>query len=168
MQEFVTAYGPHLLVRKEFKLPSLTQQSQMAATDINKIMARFEKTGIAEHLNEHQGRYGDFTGIEDYQTCLNQIMSAQATFASLPSRIRGQFDNDAGKFLDFATNPANLDELREMGLAKPLQTNPNGPPGPEEPPAGTPAIATPPATVTSEAETLRKVLKSALEKATAQ
>ncbi len=87
--------------------------------DVNRIMARFEKTGLIEHVNEHQGQYGDYSEVQDYQSSLDQVMGAKAMFASLPADLRTMFDNDPGKFLDFATNPENAQEMREMGLLPP-------------------------------------------------
>ena len=92
------------------------QQHQAADCDINNIMARYERDGLLPHVNEYKGQYGDFTSVCDYQTALNTVMNAEDCFMSLPAKTRKQFDNDPGKFLDFATNPDNKDELARMGL----------------------------------------------------
>lgn len=97
---------------------SLTRQAHQQECDINQIMAKWQKTGIIEHVNEFEGQYGDFTDLPaDYQSALNQVMAAQEMFESLPSTVRRKFDNDPGKFLEFVDNPENAGELVEMGLA---------------------------------------------------
>jgi len=99
----------------------------MAETDVNNIMRKYEKTGILTHVARYAGEYGDFSGVPDYKEGLERIMAANEMFDSLPARLRDRFGNDPAKFIDFATNPENLDELRTMGLA-PMEAphrNPN-------------------------------------------
>ncbi len=87
--------------------------------NINTIMARYEKTGLIEHVKEIQGAYGDFSEIQDYQSSLNQVIATRKMFDTLPSKIRGQFNNNPGTFLDFCEDPENFDEMVEMGLVLP-------------------------------------------------
>lgn len=113
------AYEPSVKTLTHPVGESLTRQSFNAECNINNIMARFEKTGLAEHLNNHQGTYGDFTQVSDYHTALLHVVEAQTLFNSLPSKIRARFGNDPGTYLQFVTDPENLPELRKMGLAPP-------------------------------------------------
>jgi phage internal scaffolding protein len=112
-------YNPKKRVRYIFKSkkPSLTVQSEKDFCDVNHIMSRYHRDGIIEHVRTVKGRYGDFTEVTDYQTALNVVHDASDMFMSLPSSIRSKFDNDPHLFLEFATNPDNLDELRDLGLA---------------------------------------------------
>ncbi len=127
-------YGPRFPVRISFPLPSLAQQQFKAETDINTIMHRFEKTGIIEHFNEHNGRYGDFSNVQSYQASLNQVMAAQDAFMSLPAGIRKRFDNDPEEFLAFATDPVNDEEMFDLGLKKRPPEAVAAPPEAEPPP----------------------------------
>lgn len=111
-------YPKHSLV---FKGKSRTQQQFKQETDINLIMSRYEKTGVIDHLAKHQGSYGDFSNVEDYQTAVNKIMLADQMFLTLPATIRSQFDNDPAQFVEFAQNPDNLDTMRDLGLAPTLE-----------------------------------------------
>lgn len=104
------------------------QQHQADECDINKIMARYERDGVLEHVKQFHGEYGDFTEVQDYATSLRQVIQAEECFMSLPAEIRKKFDNDPGQFLDFVTNPANRDEMGKMGLLE----------APEGVPVGTP------------------------------
>lgn len=116
---FKTAYQKHKRHTLEFGEPSLTKQSFRDECDINNIMSKYQKTGIIEHLNEHNGEYGDFISYQDYHTSLNQILEAQETFNSIPSSIREKFNNNPAEFLEFAQNPENHDQMVEFGMAYP-------------------------------------------------
>lgn len=98
------------------KDPSLTHQCFKDECDINNIMAKWVKDGLATHVMQYQGRYEDLSGVEDYHTSLNRVIAAQEAFDSLPAVIRSKFENDPGKFLDFVGDPANVDEMANMGL----------------------------------------------------
>lgn len=103
---------------------SLTQQNMLESTNINNIMDKYHRHGLIDHVSKHQGQYGDFTIMPDFQTAMNKLNEAQAMFDTLPAATREIFDNDPGKFLDFATDPENLEEMREMGLAPPAKKPP--------------------------------------------
>jgi phage internal scaffolding protein len=100
--------------------PSLALQSQREDADINTIVKRFGLTGEIPQ-NVRLPTYGDFVGISDYHAAMNAIGEANSSFQLLPADIRSRFDNDPGKFVDFCSDPDNIDGLREMGLAKPKQ-----------------------------------------------
>jgi len=100
-----------------FTSPSRTKQSFRDECDINHILKRWERDGVISHFNRFEGSYGDFSNFGDYHESINQVNRAQEMFMSLPSKIRSQFNNDPGRFVDFASNPANLDAMVDMGLA---------------------------------------------------
>ncbi len=79
-------------------------------------MARFLKTGAITHYAAHSEEYGDATQVDLLDAQL-VVAQAQTMFEELPSNIRKKFENDPGKFLDFVQNPANLEEMQELGLA---------------------------------------------------
>lgn len=104
----------------EFKEPSLTRQADRDSCDINQIMARFQKTGMIDHVTRHQASYGDFTG-EDFKTSMDTITRAQTMFNELPSAAREKFHHDPAEFLDYVngldlTDAQTLDDLYEIGL----------------------------------------------------
>ena len=98
--------------------PSLTKQSEASACDVNQIVSRWLKSGGAIDLSERVGQFLDVSEIPDYHTCQTFIATAQSMFGMLPSNVRERFDNDPGKFLDYASDPKNFDGLVELGLAK--------------------------------------------------
>lgn len=100
--------------------PGRTKQSFKDECDINKIMARYQQTGVLDFANKHQASYADVSAI-DFQSCMDQIGQAQAMFSDLPSRVRERFSNDPGRFLAFIDNPDNRPEMETLGLLKPQQ-----------------------------------------------
>lgn len=124
-------------VKTTFTGSSATKQSFKDECDINHIMKRYNKTGLADHFARYQGKYDDVTGGLDYHQAMNAVVSAQESFELLPALVRKRFNNDPGLFLEFACNPDNLDEMRKMGLAKAQPVPPAASP-PAEPvvPAG--------------------------------
>lgn len=105
---------------------SLAVQSQADDADINVIVKRFGLTGELP-LNKRVPLPADlFIDGMEYRECLEAVMAAQASFASLPAVVRSTFENDAEKFVAFAEDPANLAKLREWGLAPPAPEAPQG------------------------------------------
>lgn len=97
---------------------SLTKQSMQDETDINKIVNRYQKTGLISFANQHAPQY-DFASSQDYKSSMDIIATANSMFEELPSGIRTRFKNDPAAFLDYVQEPSNLPEMRELGLALP-------------------------------------------------
>lgn len=112
---------------------SLTQQNFQEECDINNIMRRFAKTGVLAHENTSTARYGNFTGFTDYHASMNKIIDAQNSFMSVDATIRARFHNDPGEFLEFTTNPENISEMIEMGLAHRSELPSDNPPAGDTP-----------------------------------
>lgn len=100
---------------------SMTQQSFKKECDINEIMRRFRKSGDPYYLQRlgtyTEGHYGDFSQVVDYRSALDAVARAAEVFGALPAKVRRRFDNDPAAFLDFCENPANAEELVQLGLA---------------------------------------------------
>lgn len=135
----IRKFGDRSAVRQEVGEDTHVQQNLAAETDINRIMAKYQKTGLLSHVNTYAGEYGDFSDVPDYKTGLERVQAAEDMFMSLPSGIRDKFYNDPARFIDFATNADNIDAMREMGLApqkaKPSEERPKlGSEGEADPP----------------------------------
>lgn len=103
-------------------------QSQKEEADINTIVRRFGLTGQLP-VNARMPEYGDFTGITDYQSALNAVMSADETFMQMPADVRVRFGNDPKKFVEFCLDPANAEEAAKLGLTvEKAQAEPAGTP----------------------------------------
>lgn len=123
-----------------------TQQHFKDQCDVNKIMARYNKTGIISHVNRAQAKYGDFTMLGDFVENADKVVRAQQAFDQLPSELRKEFDNDYTKFFASIGKPEYRDKMAKWGILK-LQEKPAAEPAQPEPPVTEPVTepATPPA-----------------------
>lgn len=95
--------------------PSMTRQEFKDECDINNIMKRYLRTGVINHLNRHEGRYGDFPAA-DFQSALELVHEGRALFDELPAKVRARFDNNPGSFLAFVQDEGNREEATMLGL----------------------------------------------------
>lgn len=104
-----------------------TKQKVGIEHDINKIVAKYKKTGQMPSLRLNAGMLTegenvvDLTGIGDYQDCQNKIVNANELFQRYPSMIRRRFDNSIEKFISFMGNLSNQETLNEaikLGLVE--------------------------------------------------
>lgn len=102
-----------------------TKQSMRDDCDINKIMARYSKTGDERLLNISNAipQYGDFSKVGDYLTARLQIKSAEELFAQLPSSVRKMCGHDEAIFLEKVANK-DQDLLIKLGLVVPSKKGP--------------------------------------------
>lgn len=113
--------------------PLLTKQEFLEESDINVIIARYRKTGVLPNTFGNVGSFGDFSEVTNFQDAMIKIQDAEDLFMSLPADIRYKFDNDPGKFLDFADNPENQDKLVEMKIIEKASVKEADPVEPEVP-----------------------------------
>lgn len=116
-----SAFNPNAIsVIADVGGPSMTRQEFTEECDVNAIMARYEKSGIWPFQPKDQVPvYYDFVGMPDLQDAMASMMQAEDAFMSLPAIVRKEFDNDAVRFVEYASNGDNLAKLREWGLAPP-------------------------------------------------
>jgi hypothetical protein len=109
-----------------FNEPSLTRQEFKDECDLGLILKRFALTpeGVSALKNAHgfaEGcKFEDVSAVGDYHTAQGLYIAAMAKFDALPAIVRQRFNTPA-EFFDFASNPANVDEMRKFGLAKPVE-----------------------------------------------
>lgn len=100
-------------------------QSQKDEADINVIVRNFGLTGkVPENVRVPQ--YGDFDIVSDYQSAIQAVRDAEASFMMMPADVRARFENNPQYFLEFCSDAANLEEMRKLGLAvpKPVEVEP--------------------------------------------
>lgn len=99
-------------------LTTRTQQHLRDEVDINTIVRRF---GITREMPSGipGGVYGDFTGVEDFESALAAISRARDGFMALPPEVRERFDNDPGQLIEFARG-ATEEQLRSLVPVAPV------------------------------------------------
>lgn len=115
---------------------SMTNQSDADACDINKIFARFEKTGLLMDPSSGVMRtpqYGDFTELGDFHDMKIRVAQAEQAFDQLPAKIKNRFDNDVQKLYGFLADQKNWKEAVALNLMDPemLKQLPADPPAKE-------------------------------------
>lgn len=129
-----SSYVPHKPVLADTVGPSMTRQEFAEECDINTLMDKYESLGQFP-MPQSPPAYLDLTELPDFQSAQNAMIVATEAFMTLPAKVRKEFDNDPGRFVDFAEKPENLDQMRAWGLAPPAAEPPSAPYGssPERP-----------------------------------
>lgn len=96
--------------------PSMTKQSFREECNINKIIAKYQKTGLVTHLARYSPQYAEVPSI-DFREALEIVSEGKKMFESLPSNIRKKFNQSPAEFLEFVQDSTNQDELVSLGLA---------------------------------------------------
>lgn len=125
------ARSPQMHVSIIFPDQGRTKQSEFEESQINVILAKYIKTGVIQHVNNHQPAYGDITQM-DFQQSMETILKGQEMFEELPAQVRKNFNHDPAEFLEYVNDPENLDKLYDMGvtnspLIKAESTSPDKP-----------------------------------------
>lgn len=132
MKKKTSFYREHPRVFAPHSDELMTKQSMKDECDIHTILRQYQRTGIITHISQRQGEFIDLPDGIDFQSSLHTIKRAEEAFAALPSKVRDRYRNDPGQFLAAFSDPAQLQELRDLGL---LVDRPSRPPDPN--PSGT-------------------------------
>ncbi|WNK13195.1 MAG: internal scaffolding protein [Microvirus sp.] len=128
---------------------SVTNQSDKDSTDINKIMERYEKTGLIPDALTGLGRkphYGDFSNVGNFHELQDTLAKVNQAFAVLPAPMRSQFGNDPQNLIEFLANPENDAQAIAMGLKnKPVAAEEAAPATKSDPSVSPADPAAPPA-----------------------
>lgn len=113
-------YSDRVRVPISFADPSRTKQDFLKESDVNWIIARYEKTGfLVDPLapgSALRPAFGDFTNVPDYHESATFIAQAQEAFMALPASLRKRFNNSPADLLDFINDESNRDEAVKLGL----------------------------------------------------
>lgn len=101
--------------------PTMTQKADASETNINVIMAKYNKTGQLPRVLA-QPLFGDFSEELDYRTAVERINSAHDAFMEIPANIRQRFGNDPTEFMKFCADENNAEEMAKLGLTNPKPT----------------------------------------------
>ncbi len=137
IRSLYTKYDKPNAVKDE--CPNNTQQNQKDQCDINRIMSRFERTGVLQGPQGpgSEAQFGDFSECTDYRSSLERIFKIDGLFEQLSAKAKKKFKNDPQRLFEFLENPKNREEAIELGLVEK--------PEPPQEPKTPPAVETPPA-----------------------
>lgn len=98
--------------------PTLAQQHTKDEADINVIVERFGVTGKLPTV-PLPPQLAEFDDVFDFQSAMNTIAAAKASFMGLDAKVREAFNHDPHKFVAWTDQVLNDDnkERRERSLA---------------------------------------------------
>lgn len=94
---------------------SMTRQEFREECDINTIVRQFGLTGKMPEF-PHPAEYGDFSDVHDYQSALNALIAADSAFMEFPAEVRGRFEHNPQKLMEFLAVKENRAEAQKLGL----------------------------------------------------
>lgn len=94
-----------------------TRQSEADQADVNQILERAMR-GLLPDARFEEGVFSDVSGITDFHDAMLKVKRAETAFMSLDARVRGEFDNDPGKFLDAFHSDEGVKKLQELGVLR--------------------------------------------------
>lgn len=88
--------------------------------DAQLIVERFKRTGqLPRPMGPtRSGYYGDVSEVKSLFETFQIVEKAQLEFQALPAKIRSRFGNSMRSYVEFISDPANIDEMISLGLAE--------------------------------------------------
>lgn len=118
LRPYRTPQSPRKRVALAFPAEGRTKQQFKDECDINRIMKRYQQTGVIDHVNRAEPRFGDLEAV-DFQTAMNMVIDAEQRFMQLPAEVRDRFGNDPSRLLAFVGDERNREEAVRLGLVDP-------------------------------------------------
>jgi len=105
----------------DFSKGGKTKQEFKDDVDINRIIARYRKTGqvTGQFRSPGSGANLDLSTSIDFKQAQNVLIRARNQFAGLSAEVRKRFDNDPANFLAFMEDPKNVEEAVKLKLVDP-------------------------------------------------
>lgn len=136
---FSTRYKHHTVPGVTNNEPSRTKQEFAAEADINTIMRKYERQGLALPEGNREPMFGDFSAPElaDYAQAVATVQGTGDLMKRLPAKVRQRFQNDPLNLIAFVMDPKNAQEAFDLGLLREDYESPSKPPA-QTPPATPP------------------------------
>ncbi len=90
---------------QDFLAGGQTQQNFKASCDVNVIVAHYKQTGLDPYADRIGKQSFGFATSRDFSEAMRQTAEVNSAFASLPSTIRSEFDNNAAAWFDSILTP---------------------------------------------------------------
>lgn len=96
---------------------TMTRQSEADACDVNRIMARYVKTGVLPQ-GSGAGFYADVTEAGDFMVMQEKVAQVCKAFSLLDAPVRQRFENDPALWLDYLGSPEGQAEVSKAVAAE--------------------------------------------------
>lgn len=91
--------------------------------EINKLIKRYNgDIGALQAAHNVEAFWGMDITSEGLKEAQERVEAVEEVFQMVPSEVRKAFKNDAGEFIDFATDPKNLRQMQDWGLVQQSST----------------------------------------------
>lgn len=101
----------------------MTKSEFAAECDINRIMAKYRKTGVLPDTSRAAlARYMDVSDVPTFDVMHQMVEQARDAFAELPPEVRQEFNNDPVQFMTAVDSEKGVEKLRKAGLLNPPST----------------------------------------------
>lgn len=99
---------------------SMTKQAHKDECDINRIVSRYERSGVNPFAMPQASYGGEIVevGAATFHEAMGVVASAGEAFEALPSHMRKRFNNSPHELLAFLGDAKNLDEAVRLGLVE--------------------------------------------------
>lgn len=113
----------------------ITKQSMAEQCDVNFILGQYQRTGIITHTNPAAPMFADLPPVMDLQQAMEVMQEAEASFLSLPAKVREEFGNDPVALLEAVQDPSQRERLVSLGIIEAPPQQAQEPPTPPSPSA---------------------------------
>lgn len=86
------------------------------ACDVNKIVAKFQRTNVLTHTSRQRPRFADVYDAEGLLSSFGAVEAAREQFEGLPSGVRRAAGNDPVRFLEMLEDEDGAKVLGDAGL----------------------------------------------------
>lgn len=111
--------------------PTMTKQEFKDDCDPTKILQKYQRTGIIEHANQYEPVFGDQSSMT-YHEAKELTANSESMFQDLPSSVRKEFNHDVGAYLDYISNPDNVESAKKGETPSSISTEKNEEETPQE------------------------------------
>lgn len=98
--------------------PSKTKQEFTKECDVNRIVGKFQRTGVLPVPVGVQPVFADVSEIGDFASVVRKVKAAENAFLRLDPKIRLRFKNNPAMLLAFLKDPGNREEAEKLGLVE--------------------------------------------------
>lgn len=100
----------------KFTQPSMTQQHFKDECDINRIIKRYQQTGVLGNPLEPVPKpiYEDVSNLPSFEQSMQTVARTSEYFDSLPSEVRQQFNYNVSDFVRYISDPDNLAKFQQL------------------------------------------------------
>lgn len=96
---------------RDYSGPSVVQRHFRDQQNVNNIVARYKQTGLDPYADRIGNQRFGFATSKSFTEAMQQVAAVQSAFATLPSAVRAEYENDPAQWLDSQGQDQGSDEI---------------------------------------------------------